>query len=184
MTVRAGRNYGSGSGRLVRSGHAERCWTSPPHDEPEPLPAWATSLAVAVGTIITLGFRARGAHVRATVGQPICQLVSAARGEPPQPACRRDWKTSLATLERALDAAIRDTAGAFVLDFCDVEFLDSSGLGVLLRARALLGREDRALVIVCPPGPVLRLFEMVGIADPLFLYPSREGAARALVPAD
>ena len=55
---------------------------------------------------------------------------------------------------------------------------------MLLRARALLGREDRALVIVCPPGPVLRLFEMVGIADPLFLYPSREGAARALVPAD
>ena len=30
-------------------------------------------------------------------------------------------------LEPALDAVIRDTAGAFVLDLCELEFLDSSG---------------------------------------------------------
>jgi len=87
-------------------------------------------------------------------------------------------------LELALDAAIRDTTGAFILDLCDLDFLDSSGLGVLLRARALLAREDRALAIVCPPGPVRRLFEVVGIADLLFLYASREEAAAALVPLD
>jgi len=79
--------------------------------------------------------------------------------------------------------AIRDSAGAFVLDLCEVEFLDSSGLNLILRARAVLAREDRALVIVCPPGPVRRLFDQTGIADLLFLYPSREEAAAALVPA-
>jgi anti-sigma B factor antagonist len=88
------------------------------------------------------------------------------------------------SLESALDVTIRDTEGAFVLDLCDVELLDSSGLGVILRARALLARENRALAIVCPPGPVRRLFEVVGIADLLFLYTSREEAAAALVPAD
>jgi anti-sigma B factor antagonist len=88
------------------------------------------------------------------------------------------------TLEPALDAAIRDTTGAFILDLCELDLLDSSGLGVLLRARALLAREDRALAIVCPPGPVRRLFEVVGIADLLFLFASREEAAAALVPAD
>ena len=87
------------------------------------------------------------------------------------------------SLEPALDAAIRDTAGAFVLDLRNLEFLDSSGLRLMLRARALLAREDRALAIVCPPGPVQRLFELAGIADLLFLYASREDAAAALVPA-
>jgi anti-sigma B factor antagonist len=88
---------------------------------------------------------------------------------------------SVPALVEALDAAIRDSEGAFVVDLCGVEFLDSSGLGVLLRARALLGRDERALAVVCPPGPVRRLFDVAGIADLLFLFPSREDAAAALV---
>jgi anti-sigma B factor antagonist len=95
------------------------------------------------------------------------------RGEVDVAAVRR--------FEDAVDEAIRASAGAFVLDLCDVQFLDSSGLRVLLHARALLGREDRALAIVCPPGPVRRLFEVAGIADLLILYESREAAAAALV---
>ena len=86
-------------------------------------------------------------------------------------------------LELALDGAIRDSAGVFVLDLCEVEFLDSSVLHLILRARALLAREDRALAIVCPPGPVRRLFNETGIADLLFLYTSPAEAATALVPA-
>ena len=86
-------------------------------------------------------------------------------------------------LEQALDAAIRDSVGAFVLDLCDVEFLDSSGLRVLLHARALLARGERGLAIVCPPGNVRRLLEMVGVADLLFLYDSREDVAASLVRA-
>ena len=88
------------------------------------------------------------------------------------------------SLEPALDAAIRETAGAFVLDLCDLEFLESSGLRLILRARALLAREERALAIVCPPGPVRRVFELASIADLLFLYASREDAAAALVRPD
>jgi hypothetical protein len=53
----------------------------------------------------------------------------------------------------------------------------------VLRWRALLAREERALAIVCPPGPVRKLFDVAGIADLLFLYDSREEAAAALVPA-
>jgi anti-sigma B factor antagonist len=83
-------------------------------------------------------------------------------------------------LELRLDAAIRASQGVFVLDLDDVEFLDSSGLGVILRARALLGREDRALAIVCRPGPVRRLFEVAGVADLLFVFGSRAEAAAAL----
>jgi anti-sigma B factor antagonist len=87
-------------------------------------------------------------------------------------------------LEEMLDAAIRDSTGAFVLDLGEVEFLDSSGITSLLRARALLGREDRELVLVCRPGPVLRVLEQTGVADLFATYESRDAAARALVPAD
>jgi anti-anti-sigma factor len=85
-------------------------------------------------------------------------------------------------LEHALDVAILESTGAFVLDLSGVEFLDSTGLRLVLRWRALLAREERALAIVCPPGPVRKLFDVAGIADLLFLYDSREAAAAALVP--
>src|SRR5918994_343496 len=85
-------------------------------------------------------------------------------------------------LTDALDAAIRESRGAFVVDLCDVDFLDSSGVSVLVRARALLGRDERTLVIVCPPGPVRRVFEVVGIADLLVLFDSRDEAAASLQP--
>ena len=86
-------------------------------------------------------------------------------------------------LTAALDAALRESRGAFVVDLCDVAFLDSSGVSVLVRARAVLGREERTLAIVCPPGPARRVFEVAGIADLLVLFDSREAAAASLQPA-
>jgi anti-sigma B factor antagonist len=79
--------------------------------------------------------------------------------------------------------ATRSSVGAFVLDLCDVEFLDSTGLRVLLHARALLARDERALAVVCPPGNVRRLLEVVGVDDLFFLVDTREEVAAALVPA-
>jgi anti-sigma B factor antagonist len=86
-------------------------------------------------------------------------------------------------LEHALDVAILDSTGAFVVDLSGVGFLDSTGLRLVLHWRGLLAREERALAIVCPPGPVRRLFDVAGVADLLFLYGSREAAAAALVRA-
>jgi anti-sigma B factor antagonist len=111
------------------------------------------------------------------------EVVPAPLQKAPAVAIRGEVDIATApALELAIDGAIRDSAGAFVLDLCAVEFLDSSGLRLILRARALLAREDRALAIVCPPGPVRRLFEETGIADLLFLYTSPAAAAAALVP--
>ena len=83
-------------------------------------------------------------------------------------------------LQRAVEAAIRNSVGVFVLDLCSVEFLDSSGLCVILRARAMLARDERALAM---PGAVRRLFDVTGVAELLFLYDSREDVAADLVPA-
>lgn len=89
--------------------------------------------------------------------------------------------STAAILEGAIDAAVRASRGAFVIDLTDVEFLDSSGINVLMRARSLLGREDRAIVLVCPPGPVLRVLEVLGIDGLFATFASPAAAARALV---
>jgi anti-sigma B factor antagonist len=94
-----------------------------------------------------------------------------------------DPATAPALTER-LDAAIRESIGAFALDLSGVDFLDSTGLRVLLRARGILGREDRALVVICPHGPVRRVFELSGLSTVFALYPSRDAAAADLVPVD
>ena len=86
-------------------------------------------------------------------------------------------------LTATLDAAIRETRGAFVIDLCDVSFLDSSGVTVLVRARALLGREERALLIICPPGPARRICELAGIDDLLEIFETPDQAAASLQPA-
>ena len=113
------------------------------------------------------------------------EVVDAGLKQAPGVAVRGEIDiATVPSLERALDTAIRASRGAFVLDLSDIEFLDSSGLHALLRARALLAREDRAMAVVCPPGPARRLFEVAGIADLLFLYGSREDAAVALVPPE
>ena len=87
-------------------------------------------------------------------------------------------------LEAAIDDAIRESLGAFIIDLSDLDFIDSSGLHVLLRARGLLSREDRQLALVCPHGPVRRVLELSGLSDQFAIYPSRDEALAALVPAD
>ena len=85
-------------------------------------------------------------------------------------------------LEQALEAAIKTTVGAFVIDLSDVEFLDSSGLLAVLHARGLLARDQRVLAVVCPAGPVRQLFELAGVAGQFLLYDSRGDVDAALVP--
>jgi anti-sigma B factor antagonist len=94
-----------------------------------------------------------------------------------------DINTSPA-LGEALERAILDAVGAFIVDLSDVEFIDSTGIHTLLRARDLLGREDRALAVVCPYGPVRRVFELSGSSELFALFASREEAEAALVPTD
>jgi anti-sigma B factor antagonist len=87
------------------------------------------------------------------------------------------------SLKAALDAAIRASTGAFVIDLEGVTFMDSAGINVLLRSRALLGREERDVVLICPPGGVLHALEVIRVAELFAVFASRSAAARRLVPA-
>lgn len=83
-------------------------------------------------------------------------------------------------LTAALDDAIRSTSGPFVVDLSMVGFLDSSGINCLMRARALLGREDRTLQLICPPGGTRRVLDLVGMDELVALYGTRDELLSAL----
>jgi anti-anti-sigma factor len=86
-------------------------------------------------------------------------------------------------LSERLDVAIRESEGTFLVDLSDLAFLDSTGITVFIRARALLGREERQLAIVCPPGAVRRVFDLTGCSDLFALFESNADAAAAGVGA-
>jgi anti-sigma B factor antagonist len=85
-------------------------------------------------------------------------------------------------LTAAVDHAIPASRGPFVIDLSGVDFLDSSGIHCLVRARALLASDDRLLVLVCPPGSVRRVLELTGFTEVVPLYGSRDELARVLGP--
>jgi anti-sigma B factor antagonist len=87
---------------------------------------------------------------------------------------------SVPALTAALDDVIRTTSGPFVIDLGAVDFVDSSGIACLVRARALLGQDDRQLVLVCPAGSARRALLLTGVDDLVPLYASREELVRAL----
>jgi anti-sigma B factor antagonist len=80
----------------------------------------------------------------------------------------------------ALRRATVDGDGNIVLDLCDTSFIDSAGISTLLNGLRRLTRQRRRLVIVCPPGPVRRVFELLGLVGTFDLVDTRQQAlARA-----
>ena len=67
-----------------------------------------------------------------------------------------------------------------VLDLSELSFMDSTGMSVLLNARRRLTRQGRHLLVVCPSGPVMRLFELTSLIDTLRVHQSKNAALASL----
>jgi anti-sigma B factor antagonist len=103
------------------------------------------------------------------------EVLELDRGEAAGVAVRGELELATAPeLSAALDEAIRATEGPFVIDLSNVGFLDSSGIACLMRARALLGRDDRVLGLICPPGSTRRALEITGVDELVALYGTRD----------
>jgi anti-sigma B factor antagonist len=59
--------------------------------------------------------------------------------------------------------------GQLVLDLSDLEFMDSTGVRMILQADEYARRNGAALVVVRPPERVMRVLELVGLDDQLDL---------------
>ena len=81
---------------------------------------------------------------------------------------------SVGVLRAGISAALGSGAAELCIDLTDVEFIDSSGLHVLVDAWSEVQRLRRRMAIVSPPGRIRRVFEIASLAD---LLPLRDDAA-------
>ena len=66
-------------------------------------------------------------------------------------------------LRELLDEAVDGGASRIVVDCHELEFLDSSGIGVLVAARKRLA-DDGELVLDSPPAHVRKVLDITGVA--------------------
>jgi anti-sigma B factor antagonist len=75
-------------------------------------------------------------------------------------------------LTRTIDAGNT----ALVLDLSGVEFIDSTGLSVLLTALRRLSQSDGSLALVCANPTVLRLFHVTSLDNTFAIFAGRDAA--------
>jgi anti-sigma B factor antagonist len=85
----------------------------------------------------------------------------------------------ISVLNRAVQEALR----SLVVDLSDVNFMDSTGLALLINAHRRLSRRRKGFAVVCPPGPLWRVFEVTDMVDTLRVCPDRDSAWAAVTPA-
>jgi anti-sigma B factor antagonist len=84
-----------------------------------------------------------------------------------------------------LSAAIDSGKTAVVLDMAGVEFIDSTGLSVLLNGLRLINQRHGHLALVCANPTVMRLFQITGLDATFDIFEDRAAAiARVTQPAE
>ena len=69
-------------------------------------------------------------------------------------------------LQEALLPVIEHQSGPLVVDLCEVPFMDSTGVHVLLETLRRLENQDRRVAIACrEDGQVQRILSLVGVLD-------------------
>jgi anti-sigma B factor antagonist len=81
-----------------------------------------------------------------------------------------------AQLRTALEHAIDGGARRVIVDLSKVDFVDSTGLAVLIEAIKRLPSPGGSLHVVCPNGHIKRVFEITGLTSVLTLHATREEA--------
>ena len=73
-----------------------------------------------------------------------------------------------------------DQAGDAIVDLTAVGFMDSVGLGVILKGANRFSRQGKRLHVVVPPGPVRRLLDFAGVGDRLAVTETLDEARAAI----
>jgi anti-sigma B factor antagonist len=83
----------------------------------------------------------------------------------------------------ALNEVLAQIESPLVVDLSSVVFMDSTGLALLINARRRVVRRGQGFAIVCPGGPISRVFEIADMVESLRVCPDRESAALAATAA-
>jgi anti-sigma B factor antagonist len=83
-------------------------------------------------------------------------------------------------LREALAEALGDPTVPVLVDLSDCNFIDSTGLSLLVEAKRRLSEESRRFGVCCPDADVRRLLELTGIDRAVGLFDTRDEAVSAL----
>ncbi len=81
---------------------------------------------------------------------------------------------STPTLEQAMDAVSWPDVELVIIDLREVEFMDSTGLHLLLRAQQQAHDAGRRFALIRGGDQVQRLFDLTGVAESLTIVESPE----------
>ena len=84
------------------------------------------------------------------------------------------------SVENAVTGALGSGFTTVLLDFADVTFIDSTGLGVLVRAHRSAESLDAVFAVVHPTPQTLKLIRLLGLDQLLHVYDSQEQALAAV----
>jgi anti-anti-sigma factor len=82
-------------------------------------------------------------------------------------------------LAAAISDVLQTRPETLIVDLCDVQFLDSMSLSVLLNARRRTIRLGIELKLACAVDSTLRLLALTKLENDFDLYPTREAALAA-----
>ena len=77
-------------------------------------------------------------------------------------------------LQEELDRAAGSDSQMLIIDLRELDFMDSTGLSVLVRAHQRIEEQGRQLAMVKGPQQVQRLLSLTGVADRLTLVETPE----------
>ncbi|MET0730426.1 MAG: STAS domain-containing protein [Solirubrobacterales bacterium] len=83
-------------------------------------------------------------------------------------------------LRTALADAIGDQARGLLVDLSDCNFIDSTGLSLLVETKRRLAEDQRRFGVCCADADVRRLLELTGIDQAVNLFDTRAEAVAAL----
>ena len=79
-------------------------------------------------------------------------------------------------LKEELLRVIHNGAALVVVDLTETTFIDSTGLGVLIRGVERLNTEGGRLTVVCVDPNMVKVFEVTGLNRVFSIYPTRDEA--------
>jgi len=80
-------------------------------------------------------------------------------------------------LETAVVSALQNETGHLTLDFSEVSFLDSSGLGVVVKALKRAKEANTIFDVVSANERVLKVFNLTGLDTLITIYPTLDAVS-------
>ena len=86
---------------------------------------------------------------------------------------------SASRLISVLNSSVAEAIKAVVVDLTQVGFMDSTGLALLINANRRLTLRRKGFAVICPPGPLRRVFEITDMVGTLNVRDDHESAVNA-----